>query len=138
MATNEKLCGSCGKALKEGAKFCNACGAQQLDAEIRCESCGNTLAANAKFCNACGAQQQGTSPAVSAAPEVVAPRSETAVLAEAEGVKFKASLLKDALIISKKNGEVVSQIPLRRISTRFHEAKRLTGGHITFSSDAWG
>ena len=88
MATNEKLCESCGKALKEGAKFCNACGSSQQDTERRCQSCGKTLAANAKFCNACGAPQQSSSAAVSTAPEAAAPRSETAVLAEAVGVKL--------------------------------------------------
>jgi hypothetical protein len=138
MATNEKLCESCGRALKEDAKFCTACGAPQKDTERKCQSCGSTLAANAKFCYACGAPQQGTPPAVPAAPEVVAPRSETPVLAEAEGVKLKASLVKDMLILRKKNGVVVGQIPLRRVTLSYHEAGRLTAGHITFAADAWG
>ena len=59
-------------------------------------------------------------------------------MAEAEGVKLKASLVKDAVIIRKKNGAVVGQIPLRRVTLSFHEAGRLTGGHISFATDAWG
>jgi hypothetical protein len=59
-------------------------------------------------------------------------------LAEAEGVKLKASLVKDTLIIRKKNGAVVGQIPLKRVTLSFHEAGRLTGGHITLATEAWG
>lgn len=103
-----------------------------------CASCAKALKTDAKFCNACGALQQGASPPVSAAPRAAAPPSQTAVLAEAEGVKFKASVIKSKLIIRKKNGAVVAQIPLRGLSTSFHEAGRVIGGNIVFSSDAWG
>jgi|GEM_PF-5628470 len=138
MATNEKMCASCGQSLKADAKFCNACGAPQQAAERKCVRCGNSLPVNAKFCNACGAPQQGGSPPVSAAPRGVVRPDESTVLAEAEGVKFKASVAKQKLTISKKNGAVVAQVPLRGLTTSFHEAGRVMAGHIVFSSDAWG
>ena len=44
-------CSSCGFDNREGAKFCNECGAPLV---LRCASCGMENQAGAKFCNECG------------------------------------------------------------------------------------
>ena len=47
-------CPKCGLPVSDGAKFCNACGAQLIINQRICKMCGNTLAEDAKFCNVCG------------------------------------------------------------------------------------
>ena len=44
-------CSSCDFDNREGAKFCNECGAPLA---LRCASCGAENQAGAKFCNECG------------------------------------------------------------------------------------
>lgn len=45
-------CVKCGAQLREGAKFCNECGAKQE--KLQCSNCGAELAPGAKFCSDCG------------------------------------------------------------------------------------
>ncbi len=45
-------CSQCGQPLRQGAKFCDNCGAP---ASNICRSCGKALRAGAKFCDECGA-----------------------------------------------------------------------------------
>lgn len=45
-------CVKCGAQLREGAKFCNECGAKQE--KLQCSNCGTELAPGAKFCSDCG------------------------------------------------------------------------------------
>jgi class 3 adenylate cyclase/tetratricopeptide (TPR) repeat protein len=45
-------CSSCDSDCREGAKFCDVCGAALA---TRCPSCGATNRPNAKFCEGCGA-----------------------------------------------------------------------------------
>ncbi len=47
----QSLCPKCGKPVKEGAKFCAECGASLQPA---CPTCGAKLGAGAKFCPECG------------------------------------------------------------------------------------
>jgi DNA-directed RNA polymerase subunit RPC12/RpoP len=51
-------CKSCGKELKEGAKFCGKCGAQagaeQGEDSFVCAQCGAQLEADEVFCSNCG------------------------------------------------------------------------------------
>lgn len=52
-------CTKCGAEIKDGAKFCQACGAKQemLGEEKRfCKTCGAPLKPGAAFCTACGAK----------------------------------------------------------------------------------
>lgn len=52
-------CVHCGAEIKDGAKFCQACGAKQdVPTEERrfCKSCGAPLKPGAAFCTACGAK----------------------------------------------------------------------------------
>ena len=58
-----KTCPSCGKELKDEAKFCGGCGykfpvtstvTNPESAESVCPSCGNPLKPGAKFCGKCG------------------------------------------------------------------------------------
>src|SRR5688500_12213879 len=46
------ICGSCGMANRDGARFCAGCGARLLR---RCATCDVELADGARFCDACGA-----------------------------------------------------------------------------------
>lgn len=48
-------CGSCGKAIAAGSRFCPECGAQQaVAAGAFCPGCGEKTAAGARFCPKCG------------------------------------------------------------------------------------
>ncbi|MBI4640231.1 MAG: zinc ribbon domain-containing protein, partial [Candidatus Tectomicrobia bacterium] len=55
-------CPHCGCDNREGAKFCNECGALLL---LRCPSCGTENRPGAKFCDECGAPLTGQMPALS-------------------------------------------------------------------------
>jgi membrane protease subunit (stomatin/prohibitin family) len=46
-------CQECGKAIPREARFCPACGHQQL-IFLQCGHCGKNLAPNARFCSRCG------------------------------------------------------------------------------------
>jgi len=46
-------CPSCGKPVREGAKFCDNCGAPL---QLTCPQCGQALRPGAKFCDNCGAK----------------------------------------------------------------------------------
>lgn len=53
-APGEKIaCPKCGSAVREGAKFCDNCGASL---QITCPQCGAELRPEAKFCENCGAK----------------------------------------------------------------------------------
>ena len=52
-------CARCGQALKDGARFCGACGA----AVRFCGKCGALLKDGAAFCGQCGAAANETAPA---------------------------------------------------------------------------
>ena len=51
-ADSGATCPACGKAVREGAKFCGGCGAKLA---TNCEECGASLRPGAKFCGECGA-----------------------------------------------------------------------------------
>jgi hypothetical protein len=46
-------CPSCGQTVREGAKFCDHCGAPL---QLACPQCGAALRPGAKFCDSCGAK----------------------------------------------------------------------------------
>ncbi|MBC7249994.1 MAG: zinc ribbon domain-containing protein [Anaerolineae bacterium] len=46
-------CPSCGQPVREGAKFCDNCGAPL---QLNCPQCGQALRPGAKFCDNCGAK----------------------------------------------------------------------------------
>ncbi len=46
-------CPSCGATVREGAKFCDHCGARLI---VTCPQCGAELRPGAKFCDNCGAR----------------------------------------------------------------------------------
>lgn len=47
------VCPSCKQPLRQGAKFCDNCGAPAPAANL-CKSCGKTLRPGARFCDNCG------------------------------------------------------------------------------------
>ncbi|GEM_PF-1515139 len=53
-----KNCSACGSPLKDGAKFCEVCGApvavKRIEQERFCAQCGNLLKPGTKFCEICG------------------------------------------------------------------------------------
>lgn len=52
-------CTKCGAEIKDGAKFCQACGAKQempIEEKRFCKACGAPLKPGAAFCTACGAK----------------------------------------------------------------------------------
>ncbi len=64
-------CVKCGAPLREGAKFCGACGAK-IEAQRFCTQCGEPLAPGEKFCVQCGAPVDGA-PAAPRASRVKKP-----------------------------------------------------------------
>ena len=53
-------CPRCQATSREGARFCEQCGARQARA---CPSCGAEAAAEARFCGGCGAALAAGAPA---------------------------------------------------------------------------
>ena len=51
----EGTCGSCGKPLISGAKFCSYCHAEAHLVDSICAACGTRNAPDARWCGACGA-----------------------------------------------------------------------------------
>lgn len=51
-------CVKCGAPLREGAKFCGACGAK-IELQRFCTQCGEPLEPGEKFCTQCGAPVEG-------------------------------------------------------------------------------
>jgi len=65
---NMAVCPKCGKELEEGAKFCDACGAQVFET-IFCPNCGEQTSTEFAFCQKCGASiTVDTAPAPAAEP----------------------------------------------------------------------
>jgi RNA polymerase subunit RPABC4/transcription elongation factor Spt4 len=58
--TAKAVCTKCGKALREGAKFCDGCGAS---AQSVCSKCKVILRPGAKFCDECGTPVGAPAPA---------------------------------------------------------------------------
>ena len=61
---NTKPCVNCGKQIPEDVKFCNLCGAEQIEAEKPipentkpCINCGKQIPEEVKFCTHCGGSQ---------------------------------------------------------------------------------
>ena len=57
-----KYCRNCGAELRDGAKFCEACGSkvpEEKPAKFFCTSCGKELSSDALFCPFCGAKTGG-------------------------------------------------------------------------------
>ncbi len=71
-------CPACASEQKDGARFCDQCGAPQ---QVACTNCGSELRPGARFCDQCGASQDGAvaaaGPRAASAPH--APTSERRV-----------------------------------------------------------
>ena len=63
------VCPVCGHTNREGARFCEGCGAR---VDARCPACGNTVRSGSRFCDGCG--EALTSPTTSRAPASYTPR----------------------------------------------------------------
>ena len=69
-------CTKCGAPLREGAKFCGACGAK-VEVQRFCTECGEKLEPGEKFCSYCGTPAEGA-PRASAPPVKRAPAPRAA------------------------------------------------------------
>src|SRR5579863_7876291 len=58
-------CNRCSAENRDGAKFCDKCGAK---ISPRCASCGAEVRADARFCDSCGAPLSAAAPASKASP----------------------------------------------------------------------
>jgi class 3 adenylate cyclase len=61
------ICGACRHDNREGAKFCENCGAKL---ERRCPSCGQPVGEASRFCDGCGHRLDAPAPAAPAAPTI--------------------------------------------------------------------
>ena len=61
------ICGACRHDNREGAKFCESCGAKL---ERRCPSCGQPVGEASRFCDGCGHRLDAPAPATPAAPTI--------------------------------------------------------------------
>ena len=52
-----KQCIKCGRELTDNARFCNACGAKQVQEPKKCFKCGADLVEGSAFCSKCGTRQ---------------------------------------------------------------------------------
>ncbi len=50
-------CVKCNASLAAGARFCGACGSEQVAAEASCVKCNAKIALGSQFCSACGSPQ---------------------------------------------------------------------------------
>ena len=50
---NVDLCPKCGRVLKQGEKFCSACG-EAVESVNKCSKCGKQNAKETEFCVNCG------------------------------------------------------------------------------------
>ncbi|MBR1863560.1 MAG: zinc ribbon domain-containing protein [Ruminococcus sp.] len=68
-------CPTCGLPVKEGERFCNACGSRlpHIVKQSFCPVCGNTLLEGARVCNLCGTKVGGDD---TTAAEVIAQQQE--------------------------------------------------------------
>lgn len=65
-------CQVCGRANRDGSRFCNECG-RRLDASILCPVCGQNNPGDARYCDGCGARIEGRLTATTSAPEPESP-----------------------------------------------------------------
>jgi MFS family permease len=56
--SHEADCPHCGRAVPQGARFCNLCG--QPIVYIKCQACGRILEESASYCDSCGTRQDTT------------------------------------------------------------------------------
>ena len=77
ITANTKLCIKCGKQIPEEVKFCNYCGASQIEAEKPipantkpCISCGKLIALDDKFCMHCSTKQIETKPCITCGKQI--------------------------------------------------------------------
>lgn len=86
-------CPKCSSPLREGAKFCTACG-QKIEAAgtppaASCPKCGAALRPNAKFCTTCGERLGGAEPSpqppATSVPAASAPQGKAAPAANVVG-----------------------------------------------------
>jgi class 3 adenylate cyclase len=61
-------CSKCGAENREGARFCDKCGA---NLSLKCPSCGAENRTDAKFCNSCGAALSGIGSTGEAKPDQI-------------------------------------------------------------------
>jgi len=61
------ICGACRHDNREGAKFCENCGAKL---ERRCPSCGQPVGEASRFCDSCGHRLDAPAPATPPAPTI--------------------------------------------------------------------
>jgi predicted ATPase/class 3 adenylate cyclase len=131
------LCASCGRANREGRKFCVGCG-RPLAAELKCPSCGAPYEPDESFCGECGTALTATS-----APAVVAVTRPEAVVAERRLVSVLfADLVGFTSLSESRDPEEVREL----LSRYFDSCRRLIelyGGTVEkFIGDAvmavWG
>ncbi len=62
-------CSACEAENKDGAKFCNECGAPL---SLRCPHCGSGVRAGQKFCDECGTPLRGSGTGADVGPVTAA------------------------------------------------------------------
>ncbi len=133
------ICPNCQADNKEGAKFCNECGAPLA---LQCPRCGAGHRAGQKFCDECGLPLNG---APAAAP-TVAPASDAAVVPESAELRLVSVLFVDLVgftsLSESREAEDVRELLGRYFDSARTIVERYGGTIEKFIGDAvmavWG
>ena len=110
-------CIDCNHENREGARFCNACGASLSN---HCPACGAVPRQNAVFCDACGASLEDSAP--HAAVDPASPGDNTADLAGSEAERRHLTILFCDLVGSTKLSEHLDPEDFRELLATYQDS----------------
>ena len=124
-------CSKCGAENREGARFCDKCGA---NLSLKCPSCGAENRTDANFCDSCGAALSGTTSTAAKADQL--PR--TAIKTERlEGERRHLSVLFCDLVGSTQLSHHLDPEESRAIVLPYQRARGWSSNSADMSPSFW-
>jgi class 3 adenylate cyclase len=128
-------CTRCGAENREGARFCEECGAQ---AEVTCPGCGTGVTPGKRFCGDCGAALAGVAPSPGAR-QAGASRQASASLAPADERRWATVLFADLTgytsLSEQMDPEDVQELTHRCAERLSSEVRRFGGTVVNVMGD---